>query len=198
MPIAQIVGNRGRVLAFEPQRLVFQMLCANIALNELSTVDARQTGLGSAPGHAQVPVTLPDRDFNFGGVSLSREDSGETVAVETIDGLNVPRCRLIKVDVEGMEQEVLLGAAETIVRCRPVLYVENDRRKNSRALLALIMSWRYRIWWDFPHLYDPQNFAGASEDPFAEMRSRNVLCLPEEKPLVGQGDPIASPDEWPG
>ena len=40
IPLARCVGPGGRVVAFEPQRIVFQMLCANVALNALTdTVD---------------------------------------------------------------------------------------------------------------------------------------------------------------
>lgn len=198
VPMAQAVGDRGRVLAFEPQRMIFQLLCANIALNELNNVDARQAGLGSAPGSMKVPVVASDREHNFGGISLLGRETGEPVGIETIDGLELPRCRLIKIDVEGMEREVLLGAEATVVRCRPVLYVENDRRHNSKALLTLIMGWRYRVWWDLPKLYDAENFAGRSDNPFGGIRSLNLLCLPEEAPMTVQSPPVASPDEdWP-
>ena len=40
----------------------------------------------------------------------------------------------MKIDVEGMEGEVLAGASSTIARFRPQLYVENDRREKSAAL----------------------------------------------------------------
>ena len=38
VPFAKLVGESGRVVAFEPQRLVFQNLCANLALNALTNV----------------------------------------------------------------------------------------------------------------------------------------------------------------
>jgi FkbM family methyltransferase len=194
--MARAVGETGRILAFEPQRLVFQLLCANLALNELVNVDARPAGLGSAPGSVRLPVVLPGQEFNFGGLPLAGHGTGERVPIETIDGLRLKSCRLIKADVEGMEREVLLGAEATIARCRPMLHVENDRRENSPALLRLIMGWRYRAWWDFPPLYNLDNFARNAENIFPRKRSLNVLCIPEESPQQAQTPPIASPDEW--
>ena len=40
VPLARRIGERGAIFAFEPQRLVYQMLCANVALNGLSNVIA--------------------------------------------------------------------------------------------------------------------------------------------------------------
>ena len=44
---SQLVGVKGRVLAFEPQRIVHQMLCANVALNALMNVDVYHACVGS-------------------------------------------------------------------------------------------------------------------------------------------------------
>jgi len=49
--------------------------------------------------------------------------------VLTIDGLNLPKCHFIKIDVEGMEQEVLEGAVRTIAALSPILYVENRSQR---------------------------------------------------------------------
>src|SRR5262249_4932914 len=49
----------------------------------------------------------------------------------TIDSLALPSCHLIKVDVEGMELDVLEGASSTLRQFRPLLYVENDQPEKS-------------------------------------------------------------------
>ena len=60
---------------------------------------------------------------------------GEAVPVVTLDGLSLPACHLLKIDVEGMEREVPAGGRELIERCRPVIYLENDRAENSAELI---------------------------------------------------------------
>ena len=55
-----------------------------------------------------------------------------------VDGFTLPACRLIKIDAEGMERAVVLGAARTIRRHRPLLYVENNDRQRSGGLIACI------------------------------------------------------------
>ena len=48
------------------------------------------------------------------GASLIRSGPGHTIPVIALDDLQLSRCDLIKADVQGMEREVLVGAAATI------------------------------------------------------------------------------------
>ena len=198
LPLARIVGERGHVIAFEPQRLQFQILCANLALNSLYNVFARQQGVGRAPGEVRVPVLMPDQVVNFGGVSLEPNQQGEPVEIVTIDSLRLKGLSLLKADVEGMEQAVLEGGRETIARLRPALYVECDRRERTPALIAYIQSFNYRAFWHSPMFFNPENFAGNSRNVFGNTASANLLALPAER--VGPIDlpAVKGPDDWPG
>jgi FkbM family methyltransferase len=184
------------VHAFEPQRLVFQALCGNLALNSCTNVFAHQAALGEAFGEILVPAILPQQPNNFGGISLVTASSGEPVIVRTVDGLGLVTCHLLKVDVEGMEIEVLRGAAATVRAHRPTLYLENDRSERSAALIGLLLSWNYRVYWHLPPLYQPDNFAGDAEDIFPGIVSINVLGLPAERGIAVQGGAeVTGPDD---
>jgi protein-L-isoaspartate O-methyltransferase len=63
--IARLVGEHGMVLALEPQRVICQMLCANIALNELFHVRTHHAALGSKPGMVKVPALDYEAENNF-------------------------------------------------------------------------------------------------------------------------------------
>ena len=69
-----------------------------------------------------------------------------------IDDLRLNRCDLIKVDVEGMECDVLEGSRETIAKHRPVLFIENNTLERSSATIGLIDSLDY----DAYRLRDPR------------------------------------------
>ncbi|WP_124329555.1 FkbM family methyltransferase [Desulfonema ishimotonii] len=197
--LAKTVGPKGFVIAYEPQRFIHQILCANIALNEMPNVHARQAAVGSAEGRISVPALDYGQTYNFGGVSLGQSpSSGESVPVETIDSLKLPRLRLIKADVEGMESEVIRGGRNTIEKLRPVLYVENDRKEKSEALIALIQELNYRLWWHLPPLFNPNNFAGCRENVFGKIVSVNLLCIPRESPanITGLKEVKSPGDHW--
>lgn len=175
--LAQLVGPKGMVLAFEPQHLVFQLLCANGGLNNLVNLRAYCMALGRENGSIRVPVMDPNIDNNFGGLGLGEFDFGEVVDLRPLDSFKLPRCQLMKIDVEGMEAEVIGGALETIERCKPVLYVENDRPEKSENLIRLIDSMNYDMYWHLPPLYNPKNFAENDENVFGKIVSKNMLCI---------------------
>lgn len=176
---AKRVGPQGAVLAFEPQRVIFQLLNANVALNQLTNVHAIWAALGQRAGLTVVPHLDYGKENNFGGLSLGDFQNGQPVEVRTIDRLNLPKCHFIKVDVEGMEQEVLAGATETIAKHQPALYVENDRDDKAAKLTQFIDGLGYNMYWHTPPLFRPDNFAGNPENVFGQILSRNMLCLPK-------------------
>ena len=174
---ARQVGPTGTVLAFEPQRIVFQTLCANLALNSVTNVDCRQQAVGAAAGEIIVPAIDYRREANFGGLALGGHTRGERVPLVTIDGLDLGRCDLLKLDVEGMEQDALVGAAATISRLKPLLYVENDRREKSADLIRCLDSLGYTMYWHTPPLFNPGNFFANPRNAFVNIISRNMLCV---------------------
>ena len=186
--LARRVGPRGRVLAFEPQRLVFQTLCANVAINSLENVDCFWAALGKEEGLIIVPELDPNMRSNFGGLSLSGATQGRSVPCHTLDGfLNLPGLRLLKIDVEGMEADVISGGRRLIEKFRPFLYVENDRRDRSEALMNLVHGLGYRIFWHLPKLFNPDNFYGDREDIYPNTVSVNILCVHRETPINMKG-----------
>lgn len=198
LPLAHQVGPRGVVYAFEPQRPIYEILCANMALNGRQNVRCRCEAVGDAAGEIIVPSIDYDAEANFSGLSLGGYQSGERVPVVTIDSLEMPRCDLIKVDVEGMELAVLRGAAQTIERFHPILYVENDRVESSPALVGHLMASGYRLYWHLPTLYHPSNFYDNPTNVFGNIVSSNMLGIHSSvKSSITGLTPIERPeDHW--
>ena len=163
---AKVVGSHGRVFAFEPQRLVFQQLAGNLALNRLTNVFAFQKGLGSEGGTSHVDA--PKFENNIGAVRLCGPEARtlEQVDIMLLDDLDLDACHLIKLDVEEMEHAALTGAAKTIARHRPVLSVENHNADPNSPLARLIHQYGYRMFW-----------LGVAT------KNSNLLCLPNESPV---------------
>jgi FkbM family methyltransferase len=178
VPLARKVGNTGGVFAFEPQRLCFQTLCANVALNSLINVWAYNVACGQTTGSVRVPMLNPSVDYNFGQLAVAGQQQGDFIACIPLDSFGIPKCRLLKVDVEGMELDVLRGATQLISRFQPAIYVENDRPEKSDELVRLIQSLNYELYWHRPALFNPNNFLNNPDNIFGTIVSLNMLCVP--------------------
>jgi FkbM family methyltransferase len=197
---AGMVGSAGRVHAFEPQPALFYLLCGNVALNCLANVSAHQTVVGSGEGEVDLPaMPPPDKPYNFGSLSLAGPGSGERVGLVSIDSLHLPRCRLIKIDVEGMEGDVLNGAQKTVARLQPLLFVENDTLGRSAHVIESIFGLGYKAYWHITPYFHQANFFGNRENIFAQYQpSANLLCMPRAAPFDAAGlmECTGTADNW--
>jgi FkbM family methyltransferase len=179
----KLAGMGRRLLAAEPQPVIFQNLCANVALNALFNVFAENAACSDTGGW--LTFNAPDyrRQNNFGGISMRDDGQGNhRVRAVRLDDI-VPDdfdVGLIKIDVEGFEQKVLEGATQTIARHRPFLYLENDRTDLSKPLIEWLWGANYKLWWHIPPLFNPGNFAEHAENIYGNTASFNMIAIPKE------------------
>lgn len=123
------VGRTGKVLAFEPGRIVRMRLLENALLNSFEQVVVMPFALSSHSGEASF------RAFDLAGAGLSHlapaaDEAGEveTVALTTLDAAITPadrrRLRLIKLDLEGAEHAALVGASSILREVQPDILLE--------------------------------------------------------------------------
>jgi FkbM family methyltransferase len=190
---SQAVGESGQVHAYEPQRIVYQTLAGNMALNSVTNVFCYQQAVSDKEDILLVPCLDYAASNNFGGLELGTAAEGEPVLSVVLDELGFPRVDFIKLDVEGMELQALRGAQALLRKCRPYLYVENDRPEKSAALIEYIASLDYQMVWHRPPLFNPDNFAGNKENVFPDIHSLNMFCIPAEKKMNLHGfEPVLS------
>ena len=192
---AKSVGPTGIVLAFEPQRIVFQTLCANMALNSITNAHCYRVGLADQAGSLRTPPVNYAADNNFAGLPLGDFEGGEVVEVNRLDHFSLPACQLIKIDAVGMELQVLQGASGLIDKFKPVLYVANERPQNSDALVRHIDSLGYKMYAHRPALYNPDNFLRNPTNVFGNVISMNLLCFHSSTPHNIQGLPAVEPPQ---
>lgn len=177
--LSSLVGQKGVVIAFEPQRIVFQTLCANMAINSITNVYAYNEAVSNNEGY----ITVPDLDYNqnnnFGGISLNNSKKGFLVKTIVLDSFidKINRLKFLKIDVEGMEKEVIEGSKKLIDKFKPIIYLENDRREKSEELINLLKSIDYKLYWHLPKLFNKNNYNKNSENVFGNIVSVNMLCI---------------------
>jgi len=124
VPLARKIPNL-EFHAFEPQRIINYQLCANVVINSLENVYTYEFALSNKEG--DVKLAMPDytAETNIGAFSIDkevRENEYECSTVNTTDKIQLlpldllafSNVKLIKLDVEGHELEVLQGGLETI------------------------------------------------------------------------------------
>lgn len=131
--MASLVGHSGQVHAFEPNPSLHPLLTQVIGRNRLANVKVHPVALGSREANLELRIPA----INSGAASLVRggANSGETTSQVPVRRLadiarreGIQRARLIKIDVEGYEAEVLQGAREWIESARPdaILFELNE------------------------------------------------------------------------
>ena len=188
VPIAQLVGPTGEVYAYEPGHNNLAVLALNIRQNNLANVEIVPFAAGDKAGEVTVvPVASPnlwrkpEEKFN--------KTFGDPVKVKTvpIDSLKLEKCKLVKVDVDGMEIETLIGMDDTIKRCRPLIYIENEQEGKQEELIGHLTDCGYRLWWHRPHQYNPENFRGNKRNWFGRIVSIMMIAIPEEFGAIVDG-----------
>jgi FkbM family methyltransferase len=186
---------QGAVYAFEPVRAFYQLLVTNVALNELTNAVPFHAAVGATSGRIRVPRVDLATPANLGAVALENFTDGEEVPLIRLDDLELPRCGLLKIDVEGMELDVLRGAARMVERCRPLIFAENERSDRSGPLLDLLIDLGYDCYWMINQLYAPDNFFGESENVFGDVGGGDVLCVHRSRGLTIGGLDRAGPGD---
>jgi FkbM family methyltransferase len=158
--LSAIVGSKGRVHAFEPMPSAIRLLKKNT--ETLDNVTLHEVALSNKEGTSDFFITKYGDVSSFGRDTHSASAKLISVKTDTIDNIIKEEIRidLIKIDVEGYEYEVLMGAMETIRMKRPLLYFEYvDRYTQDRGITienfrSLLKPLGYSLGWispDFPN-----------------------------------------------
>jgi FkbM family methyltransferase len=151
----KLTGTKGKVFAFEPQKLLFTYLntlaeimgwrnvvVENVAISDVNgsailVIPAKRTGIFSSPGASIV------KEMKTSGYFIREE-----VKTITLDSW----CRkmniepdFLKIDVEGNELQVLSGGIETIKRCLPHFHIEIEERHAGREKLEGTFRFFYEL-----------------------------------------------------
>jgi FkbM family methyltransferase len=153
IPVAKKLGTRGKVLAIEGRGETFSILVRNVGANGLAhKVQPLCAIVGEG---SKQKLQRVDVDGNTGAGFYTPDDTSEQKAVDTrtlISAYGFARPDFLKIDVEGMELNILRSIAPIIVAHRPKLYVEVVADQLTRFgasisdLDAFLRSFGYRFY----------------------------------------------------
>ena len=150
---AKCVGSSGRVFSFEPLPTNFALLQKNVQLNNLRQVQTFNQAVFSRAG--EITISVPDDQPNSGNGSVCLDKGVQQFRVNAVllDAFCeefLIRPDVLKMDVEGAEYEVLMGAKRVIAQFRPKLLIELhhfDGNPAAHPVPDLVSGWGYHIDW---------------------------------------------------
>lgn len=129
MRLSKLVGEYGKVYAFEPIPFNQNRLKKNIALNNIDNINVMEFALGL--NNEQLSIAIDANEENMGAISLRNpQEQGVAITVRNGDDWvkeqQIEKIDFMKIDVEGFEWNVITGLSETIKKYHPSILIEWD------------------------------------------------------------------------
>ena len=196
---SQLINNC-KILTFEPQRKIYEILKHNIKVNDISNCKIHNNAVGHTNMQTNLSNMLYDgyncaveydteKILNYGGIGLGQ--NGEKVDMISVDSLELNKCDYMKIDVEGAEILVLMGAKETIVKFKPLILFEHTDKcvssemKNSMGIdfeLPNVIDYLHKLGYSFYKL----NTENILAYHFANTRKINIDLSTQEKTVFSE------------
>ena len=178
---AQLVSPGGKVLAFEAHPDTAAVLRENLKLNHITNAEVRQQGVSDHLGLSEFNIGVDSAKNSM----VRKGARAIEIPTDKLDNL-IPRnfrIDLLKIDVEGADYLVLIGAVEILASMPPPVIVL-EASENQRVISNLLSTYGYRFYAFAP---DPYSFIEATSLPFntyaihgtlADLLEKRKLCRP--------------------
>ena len=189
VPFAKKVGELGQVYAFEPQKVIYELLQDNVNKNKLKNVKIFNVGMGKKKEELELNEIDYSKVGNFGGVSFKYDSSSFTKNIKNkkykvkITNLNefmeIEKCNFMKIDVELMELDILTGGKNFLKKFRPILWIENHQSYPNKINKFLLEN-DYNAYWAYSNIFNQSNHFINDNNYFGELATLNTLAIPKE------------------
>lgn len=168
--------SASRVISIEAHADIAAILLDNVATNHIKNIAVIHAAVGRAPGSTNFPTPPLNEERNFGATGANLHSAPrQRTPVITLDEVATPDTVLVKVDVEGAESDVLLGAERTLSAYRPAWLVE----ANSPDIVPTFREQSYRTYWFWDPFVTP---LARTVWPGKRLGDLSVLAIPAERP----------------
>ncbi|MBM3228373.1 FkbM family methyltransferase, partial [Candidatus Pacearchaeota archaeon] len=150
--VGKRLGDKVKVIAFEPMPYTFEILKKNIELNKLKNIIPFEYALGKK--EERLDFYLDREGVGGGAHSLIKDNANITknkigVCVKKLDDilkeLKIKRVDLIKIDVEGAEADVLKGTEKTLKKYHPKIIFEAWNKEYLEKCKKILDKFGYKI-----------------------------------------------------
>ncbi len=127
---AQTISQNGKVYSFEPHPNIFKTIEKSIALNSLNAkIIPTHVAVGKQKGTIEISLASTTSNTKKGEVGAAQLKSKAVIEMITLDDyfIDFKRLDFIKIDVDGIELDILEGAEKILNRLQPIVVVETNK-----------------------------------------------------------------------
>ena len=128
-----------KVIAFEPIKRAYKLLLENVKNNSIKNVTAHNCALGDTKKKAKLYL---NRHCSGASSMVEKSSYYELVDIVPVDSI-FSRADFVKMDVEGMEYQVLLGMRKLLSKSKPIIFLEISR--DEKVIKKLLNSYGYEV-----------------------------------------------------
>ena len=136
------VGINGRVFAFEPSTTNLFYLNSNIRANRFSNCEVIPQVVSNTNGTVQFEL---GRGSCFGKISTDGSIRVPSISLDSFVTTGKPLPDVMKIDVEGAEYEVLIGARTVISKAKPVIFLATHGEEIHARCCDLLRDFGYHL-----------------------------------------------------
>ena len=185
--ISLLVGKNGKIISFEPISEMIKRFEENIKINNIENIILNKFALSDKSGSYNFYI---NEDKDIGSSSFINYDNNLkkiNVETKTLDELKIKNIKLIKIDVEGYEYNVLLGGKETILQNKPIIILEyspNYYYKNDNSHCVKILKFLFNHGYAVKDLENYINIKEMNIENYLKyLKDNNIdhselLCVP--------------------
>lgn len=179
-----LVGGVGQVYAFEPDPTTFTILQQNAGVAAQSNIQLFNIGLGGIKAEVSLQIVEASHNRASASVIPAADAQSILITVQPLDELALPKVDFMKVDVEGMELQLLQGAEHTIRRHSPIIFLEVNSLHGSQGFLEWAAKHDYFAYGVNVAAFNEQNYLQSSTNTFGQAREVGMLLVPASKNLL--------------
>ena len=175
--IGSICSKKNNIVSFEPYFLNYSRMLSNLRLNNILTNNCFFSAASSSNGLKFFKIKNKDKFFHSSsGKLVSDKESSFKVPILKIDSLGFKsEIKAIKIDTEGHEYEVLLGAINILKKDKPLLIIEKNE-ENLIRIVNLLKDINYNFYLIDDNNQKIQNL-NLSNENYLDQSYKNIVCI---------------------
>jgi FkbM family methyltransferase len=192
LAFSKLVGPNGKVYAIEAQANSYTILKENVRLNNATNIVAINAIIADqCLSERAINEIEIENDASFGSATVNgivSERHGQrsgcrktTVPSIRLDDLDLPSCALVKIDVEGMESDVLVGSSKLITTYKPVIYAECNCVEDGAKTLSKFHEYGYIAFIHIVNAFNSENFRRSEINIFGFGKEVALIGIPQDR-----------------